>query len=47
MKNTNQNIIDFLKSHPLLSRISAILNIAAMLATDYQTAEQLYNQAIN
>lgn len=35
-------IIELLKSNPLLSSINAILAIAAMLGLDYQTAETLY-----
>lgn len=35
-------IRELLNNNPLLSSINTILAIAAMLAVDYQTAEQLY-----
>ena len=34
---------DLLNNFPLLSSIAAIGQIAAMLALDWQTAEQIYN----
>lgn len=37
-----KQITELLTNNPLLSSINAILAIAAMLAVDYQTAEQLY-----
>ncbi len=37
---------ELLKNFPLLSSISAIGQIAAMLALDWATAEQVYNSVV-